>query len=214
MTKVGGLRALIGAMATPTKASSERNRFTRYSLAAAIFCAGILGVCLLLHRLAQHSSGHYSGISHSRQRSGRRYSPITLDLSNVAHIALETDAEVARARNPNCSYWDCFNVYKCGHGNADRMSVYVYPLQTFVDANTLAGASSLSKEFYFILKAIVDSPYYTPDPNEACVFVPSIDLMNQNRVHAGLAAKALASLEQLSFECVFSEKFSLQFIAF
>lgn len=201
MTKIGVLRAMLGVMAAP-KASSDRNRFIRYSVAVALFCTGILAVCVLLHRLAQHTSGNYSGAgaAHARQRSGgRRYSPVTLDLASVAQISLESDAEVARARNPNCSYWDCFNVYKCGHGNADRMSVYVYPLQTFVDASSLAAATTLSKEFYFILKAIVDSPYYTADPNEACVFVPSIDLMNQNRVNADLAAKALASLEQLSF---------------
>lgn len=213
MTKLGVLRALHAAATTaataPKAAFSERNRLIRYTIAAALFCTGIVAVCLLLHSLVHHTTGHYTRLGgHSRHRSGggRRYAANTLDLARVPQVVLEADAEVARRRNANCSYWDCFNVYKCGHGNADRMSVYVYPLQTFVDANTATvAATTLSKEFYFILKAIVDSPYYTPDPNEACVFVPSLDLLNQNRVNGALAAKALASLEQLSDGHIFAK---------
>lgn len=119
---------------------------------------------------------------------------ITLDLSDIPETVLVEDAELARARNGNCSYWDCFNVYKCGQRDQDRIAIYVYPLHSYVDTKGTP-AFTLTKEFYFILKAIIDSSYYTPNPNEACIFVPSIDTLNQNLVQPNLVAKALASLQ-------------------
>lgn len=118
---------------------------------------------------------------------------VTLDLSNIQEIVLEDDSELARARNPNCSFWDCFNVYRCGQRTEDRISIYVYPLTNYVDSNGKS-AFTLSREFYFILKTIIDSPYYTPNPSEACLFIPSIDVLNQNRIDTHLVGKALAAL--------------------
>ncbi len=119
---------------------------------------------------------------------------ITLDLSDVPETVLLEDAELARARNGNCSYWDCFNVYKCGQRDQDRIAIYVYPLQNYVDTKGVP-AFTLTKEFYYILKAITESSYYTPNPNEACIFVPTIDILNQKLVQPNLVAKALASLQ-------------------
>lgn len=118
---------------------------------------------------------------------------VTLDLSNIQEIVLEDDSELARARNPNCSFWDCFNVYRCGQRTEDRISIYVYPLASYVDSNGKS-AFTLSREFYFILKTIIDSPYYTPNPLDACLLIPSIDVLNQNRIDTHLVGKALASL--------------------
>ncbi|KAG4078176.1 hypothetical protein HA402_002228 [Bradysia odoriphaga] len=119
---------------------------------------------------------------------------ITLDLSDIPETILVEDAELARARNGNCSYWDCFNVYKCGQRDQDRIAIYVYPLQNYVDTKGTP-AFTLTREFYYILKAITDSSYYTPNPNEACIFVPTIDTLNQKLVQPNLVAKALASLQ-------------------
>ncbi|XP_055684068.1 exostosin-2 [Lutzomyia longipalpis] len=121
-------------------------------------------------------------------------SRISLNLGNIPEDVIAQDAEIPRARNPNCSYWDCFNVYKCGQRVSDNeFSIYVYPLRTYVDPDG-KNAFKLTKEFYYILKAITESPYYTPNPNRACLFVPSIDTLNQNNVDTSLVAKALASL--------------------
>lgn len=119
---------------------------------------------------------------------------VTLDLSDIPETVLVEDAELARARNGNCSYWDCFNVYKCGQRDQDRIAVYVYPLHSYVDTKGTS-AYTLTKEFYYILKAITESSYYTPNPNEACIFVPTIDTLNQKLVQPNLVAKALASLQ-------------------
>ncbi|XP_058832930.1 exostosin-2 [Topomyia yanbarensis] len=130
---------------------------------------------------------------------------ISLDLVDIPQVVLDKDAELARARNRNCSFWDCFNVYRCGQragGSApaasdeqlERISIYVYPLKEYVDGGTGRQAFQLTKEFYGILKTIVNSPYYTANPNEACLFVPTLDTLNQNRIDVNLVGKALASL--------------------
>ncbi|XP_021701317.1 exostosin-2 [Aedes aegypti] len=127
---------------------------------------------------------------------------LSLDLVDIPQIVLDKDVELARARNRNCSYWDCFNVYRCGQRGLtggteeqqERISIYVYPLKEYVDGDTRKQAFQLTKEFYTILKTIVNSPYYTANPNEACLFVPTLDTLNQNRIDVNLVGKALASL--------------------
>lgn len=146
-----------------------------------IFCAAFACVCFVLHVLVRQSN--------PKSQNSR----ITLDLANIPVTKLDEDAELARARNANCSFWDCFNVYKCGQRDQERIAIYVYPLQMYTDS-VGTEAFTLSREFYHILEAIADSPYYTPNPSEACLFVPSIDTLNQNRVHSNLVAKAYASL--------------------
>lgn len=118
---------------------------------------------------------------------------ISLDLSTVAKFELETDAELARQRNENCSYWDCFNIYRCG----EHLSIYVYPLIDYHDVqhpNAPSSLSILSKEFFELLKVLVESPYYTADPTQACLLVPSIDTLNLKRIDPATISKALASL--------------------
>jgi glucuronyl/N-acetylglucosaminyl transferase EXT2 len=114
-----------------------------------------------------------------------------LDLNNFRHVRFDKDAELARKRNPNCSFYDCFNVYRCGN-HQNKVTIYVYPLTEFSEDGS---ATWISKEFFKIMKTLISSPYYTSNPNEACIFVPSIDLLNQNLVDKNLVGKALASLK-------------------
>lgn len=113
-----------------------------------------------------------------------------LDLNNFRHLRFDKDAELARRRNPNCSFYDCFNVYRCGN-HQNKVTIYVYPLTEFSEDKS---ATWISKEFYKILKTLINSPFYTSNPKEACIFVPSIDLLNQNLIDKNLVGKALASL--------------------
>lgn len=126
--------------------------------------------------------------------SSEQNDEISLDLSVMEKVVMENDAELARGHNGNCSFWDCFNVYRCG----EKLSIYVYPLVNYVDAaddkETSGTKNHISKEFLQMLKVIIESPYYTADPKEACILVPSIDILNLNRAKIGLVAKALASL--------------------
>ncbi|XP_052900287.1 exostosin-2 [Anopheles moucheti] len=128
---------------------------------------------------------------------------LSLDLADIPQLVLDKESELARARNRNCSYWDCFNVYRCGQrtttlddddADGERISIYVYPLKEYLDADSKRPAAQLSREFYRIVQTIVNSPYYTANPNEACLFLPTLDTLNQNRIDTTLVGKALASL--------------------
>jgi len=79
-----------------------------------------------------------------------------------------------------CGMHSCFDLFRCGRLGENRLSVYIYPVQKiFINGKQLQ--ESISKEFYEIIEAILNSPYYVADPEEACVFVPTIDLLNIQR---------------------------------
>lgn len=125
-----------------------------------------------------------------------KYEKIQLNnLLNLPEVQLKNkDFEAPSQYTPKCTYWDCFNIYKCGRTGHDRISVYVYPLKKFVNENGVTATENISKEFYTILKTIIESKYYTSNPLEACIFVPSIDTLNQNRINLNLTSAALKSL--------------------
>lgn len=183
--------------------TNKYGKFIRLVIFLIIFSIGIFGVVFLIQILTNKQNDNV--------KNNRR---ITLNLLDIPKIQIEDDSELVRARNQNCSYWDCFNVYKCGQTLSgtgpeadtldgietidftEHISVYVYPLQDFVDAAAGHSAFTLTKEFYFILKTIIDSKYYTANPNEACIFIPSIDILNENLIKKNLIGKALATLPQ------------------
>ncbi|XP_034476755.1 exostosin-2 [Drosophila innubila] len=134
-----------------------------------------------------------SDISSQRERffySKRESVALDLSLSHTQEVLLRSDPEY-RGRNVNCTFWDCLNIYKCEH---DTLKVYIYPLQEFLDEKSDKVASTLSSEYFQILEAVLNSRYYTSNPNEACLFLPSLDLLNQDGFDKHLAGPALASL--------------------
>ncbi|KAL9877122.1 exostosin glycosyltransferase sotv isoform 1-T4 [Glossina fuscipes fuscipes] len=155
-------------------------------------CNAILSLALVLSVVYLYNFFNQSDdVKHYK----RNFNMISLNLNNIDELLLHDSADAARGRNANCTIWTCVNIYRCGQ---DRIKVFVYPLQEYVDANSGERAAHLTNEFYQILNAIVKSPYYTPNPNKACLFVPSIDLLNQNNIRAALVNKALGSLEYWS----------------
>ncbi|KAL4709682.1 hypothetical protein ACJJTC_007413 [Scirpophaga incertulas] len=121
------------------------------------------------------------------------HEPIKLALLGLPLLELSKDLPKSESRLSNCSYWECFNVYRCGRGGHDKITVYIYPLN---DYQTEYGKpiSQFSKEFYTILDTIRHSKYYTPDPGEACLLVPSIDTLNQNSFSSEYVSRALHTL--------------------
>ncbi|KAG6440777.1 exostosin-2 [Manduca sexta] len=107
---------------------------------------------------------------------------------------LEDDAPYTQPRLGNCTYWECFDVYKCGRGGHDKITIYIYPLKNYQTAKGNS-VSHFSREFYMILDTIKHSKYYTPNPEEACLLVPSIDLLNQASFSSKHVSQALQSLE-------------------
>lgn len=127
--------------------------------------------------------------------STKRYDKISLNIRNVPEVQLtDKRGSWGRARDKKCTHWDCFNIYRCGRTGHDRISVYVYPLRKFVDENGVPATETISKDYFALLKTVINSKYYTANPQEACLFIPSIDTLNQGRLRLNLTSKALNSL--------------------
>ena len=71
----------------------------------------------------------------------------------------------------------------------------------FVDENEASLLLPISREFYEILSAIMQSPYYTSDPQKCCLYIPSVDLLNQNKLRLKETSQALASLKWYAHSC-------------
>ncbi|KAJ0183484.1 hypothetical protein K1T71_001460 [Dendrolimus kikuchii] len=120
------------------------------------------------------------------------YLPVNLD-GERALVKLKSDLQSA-ARIKNCTYWECFDVYRCGRGGHDKITIYIYPLKNYkIESGN--SVSELSKEFYMILDTIKRSRYYTPNPEEACLLVPSVDTLNQATFNSKHVSQIYHSLE-------------------
>ena len=73
------------------------------------------------------------------------------------------------------------------------MSRYVYPTAHYLDEDGVE-INPMSREFLELVEAVVASRYYTPDPREACLFLPTIDTLNENNLRTVMIGKALAGL--------------------
>lgn len=108
-------------------------------------------------------------------------------------VQILSESNIAEKTDGNCNYYNCFDVYRCGHSD-NMISVYIYPILRYVDENRVPISSPFSREFMEIMEAILKSPYYTSDPQKACLFVPSLDLLNQNNVRLKEISQVLSSL--------------------
>ncbi|XP_050306705.1 exostosin-2 isoform X2 [Anthonomus grandis grandis] len=116
------------------------------------------------------------------------------DLNDPRMVQLRSLAYGTRAKNSKCTYWDCFNVYLCGCTGHERIAVYVYPLKQYFTENGKPVTTKISKEFYDIVKSIVESKYYTSNPHEACLFIPFIDTLNEDILDGNLTSRLLNQL--------------------
>ena len=85
----------------------------------------------------------------------------------------------------NCTMKECFDFARCRRPSGFK--IYVYPDKP--DAQR-------SKLFEDILTVIRSSPYYTSDPEEACLFVPSTDTLDRDK-HSPDFVKNLAPFSSL-----------------
>ncbi|XP_063984975.1 exostosin-2 [Diachasmimorpha longicaudata] len=115
------------------------------------------------------------------------------DLSTIPTVSLTPTSPRTTTTNVTCTHFTCFNIYRCGF-RGNKLLVYVYPPKTFQDSSGRL-APQMSKEYYEYLSAIIASPFYTPNPKEACLFVPSLDTLNQNRLDLTTTSQSLKSLE-------------------
>ncbi len=93
-----------------------------------------------------------------------------------------------------CRFHSCFEINDCSITIHDRIGVYVYPEFEYVDNGLQQSYTSvLSTEYAEILEAIRNSPYYQSNASRACVFVPAVDTLNENRMDVRLVSSLLDS---------------------
>lgn len=112
----------------------------------------------------------------------------------LREITINKGSPMANKSDKSCTFHTCFDVYHCGYNDDSRISVYIYPVAKYVDQKGLPVTLGLSQEFSEILQTVADSVYYTSEPQRACLFLPSVDLLNQNSLRLGETAQILASL--------------------
>ncbi|KAL1506409.1 hypothetical protein ABEB36_005779 [Hypothenemus hampei] len=119
-------------------------------------------------------------------------------IANLPKVKLKANNEETSPTDTKCTHWDCFNIYRCGHTGHERIAVYVYPLARYVDENGASATPQVSKEYYDLINAIVNSKYYTANPEEACLFIPFIDTLNEDQLNVNLTWRALNQLPMWS----------------
>lgn len=113
--------------------------------------------------------------------------------NEVHQYVISKDSPII-STDSHCTFYNCFNIYRCGHKSDGDFKVYVYPMARYIDMDGIPIGAKMSKEYHSILDTIIKSQYYTQNPDEACVFVPSIDTLNQNRFRVKETSQALAIL--------------------
>ncbi|XP_076544829.1 exostosin glycosyltransferase sotv isoform X1 [Osmia lignaria lignaria] len=173
-------------MVFPTKLAHKANRISYHYYN--VFVIYLLMFTLFIILIATYIFKFESTQKHSI------YNAIVFnDLTSLPIHAIDADSPTADATNSSCTYFSCFNVYRCG-SQGNKLLVYVYPPKTYIDASEKPITSQMSKEFYQILFTIISSKFYTPNPYEACIFIPSLDTLNQNRLKLQEVSQALKSL--------------------
>lgn len=131
-----------------------------------------------------------------RSKEMERRSKLRLDVvTNLPEeIVAPSHIQLMDKGDSNCRMYNCFNVYKCDGQLKDQISVYLYPLAKHVDMNGDSLTPAVSKEFYELYATIADSKYYTDDPKSACVFIPPIDILNQNNLKIREVSQILYNL--------------------
>ena len=109
-------------------------------------------------------------------------------------IVVLSNTTASIERNSHCSYYTCFNPYNCGKHGKQRILIYVYPLKHYESENGQPIIRKLSKEFYAILQVVKRSKYYTSNPLDACLYLPSFDTLSTNNFMPHEFSQALNTL--------------------
>ena len=98
-----------------------------------------------------------------------------LKLGESSHFTAGSEKDYEK-----CTHFNCFDIYQCGVHH-QKLLVHVPEPKQFVD-NYGNPVAPYTQDFVSILEAIAASDYYTENYDEACVFIPAIDLLNQRNL--------------------------------
>jgi glucuronyl/N-acetylglucosaminyl transferase EXT1 len=92
----------------------------------------------------------------------------------------------------SCRMETCFDFTKC----YDNFLVYVYPPEP---VNSLGALPPISQNYQKILSAIMESRYYTSDPEKACLFVLGIDTLDRDSLSEDYVRNVPSRLQRLPY---------------
>lgn len=96
-----------------------------------------------------------------------------------------------KMNDKKCRMETCFDFNRC---NTD-FKVYIYP-ENEVEENELSNKSPLYQK---ILDVIVESRYFTNDPNQACLFVIAIDTLDRDPLSPNYVRNVPVKLQKLKY---------------
>ncbi|XP_063050071.1 exostosin-2, partial [Engraulis encrasicolus] len=141
------------------------------------------------------ATGMFQFWPHSIESSGGDWALERRSVQEAPVYRLGPQSPLPERGDLTCRMHTCFDVYRCGYNPKNRIKVYIYPLQRFVDEEGVSiSSSALSREYNELLSAVSNSDFYTDDVTRACLFLPSTDTLNQNSLRIRETAQALASL--------------------
>lgn len=167
------------------------NAKKRYSL---IFLAGFIGCCIFVaFRIITESNSRSSNVSSRQPPYLDLYKPAFINvydeyrLDNVSStIQRPWTGNSQRTDSKSCSMTNCFDKARCLHS----FKVYIYPIQP---------GQKLCPVFAKILKVLKESSFYTDDPKQACLLVPSVDLLDRDRLSADYVHDVSSKIRSLPF---------------
>ena len=92
-----------------------------------------------------------------------------------------------------CFFHNCFEINECHYSIPERIKVYIYPEYQYTVSNEVT-QYSISNEYSEILNIIRQSVYYEPLPNKACIFIPSLDTLNERNLNSSVISELLLNL--------------------
>ncbi|XP_071941883.1 exostosin-2-like [Antedon mediterranea] len=139
-------------------------------------------------------TGFFQFWPHTQETERERRNLFTIpDLNSVPEVKILSTSQPAHKGDITCSHYECLDVYHCGK-DANMISVYIYPVKKYIDENGIIITNTLSKEFHEVLTTIASSSFYTAEPERACLFIPSIDMLSQNTLRTHENGQVLAQL--------------------
>lgn len=150
------------------------NAKKRYSL---IIIVGLIGCCIFVaFRIFTDSKLRSSNVNLEKLPQQQLLKPdfMNYDDEYKLYDALSSSMDRSESRTlssqtAKCRMETCFDRTKC----LKDFKVYVYPIRP---------GEKLCPLFAKILKVIKESSFYTDNPSEACLFIPSVDSLDRDRI--------------------------------
>lgn len=133
-----------------------------------------------LHPDHVSNSVNRAGAGDGGRPTGEKQSKSIRSAASVVAVTMDTN-------NEHCTMGACFGIRRCSQLSEFR--VYVYPSEEQFKGSPL---------FEKILRVIKSSPYYTTNPEDACLFVPSFDTLDRDR-HSKDYLKNMPKLSSLRY---------------